>query len=192
MDRLDQRPLALPKIKLIYTVVLRSLCPCPLTHLRTRNRENEAPWKKNLLLGFWHGQPRGGILVIIRMGWRPTGSLGGAELQSTLASKSGQKHTERHYTRRAFPCFVAPHVNKKFPGLAYSNGNNAHPIRTRQLESLVRGIGMLAVDCKGQEAGQTVHYPKRQRWQIDSFRLYAVKISTSLPGQPDADDSHFP
>lgn len=56
---------------------------------------------------------------------------------------------------------------------------------------------MLADDCKGQEAGQNVHHLRLpgQRWQIDSFRWFAVKIWTSLPGKPsqsDRDDSHYP
>lgn len=47
--------------------------------------------------------------------------------------------------------------------------------------SLVRGRGMPAQDCKGQEAGQNIHYLKcpGQRWQIGSFRWFAVKNSTS-------------
>lgn len=40
---------------------------------------------------------------------------------------------------------------------------------------------MPAHDCKGQEAGQNIHYLcPGQRWQIGSFRWFAVKISTSL------------
>lgn len=73
---MDQRPLALPKIKLLH-----SLCPCSLTH-SAQDRDKMKHCRKSLALGFCHGQPRGVVPVIIRMGRRPTGSLGGVELQN--------------------------------------------------------------------------------------------------------------
>lgn len=47
------------------------------------------------------------------------------------------------------------------------------PIRSGKPVNLVRGMNMLADECKGQEAGQNGHHLRRpgQRWQIDSFSV---------------------